>query len=245
MEWDIQIIQATQFRHRVNALIRHNAITSGFKKECKSWLWAILLEGFFRSQSKKVRREPGDGWVRALTSLSLSRELTSCMALVAAAGWLADSSSNWNWICFLVGDALTSCWDASSLCGLFEDAEACTVVAEAAPVFPVVVKCLETTSLTSEPMGAFLRRATTSDWVIPSTHTEFTSSKRSPGFSVPSSIAAPGGKRWFLFCCTFVVDKKHSLKMDSNSMWSWNEEWCKKELFINLYTVPAYKLVYP
>ena len=57
------------------------------------------------------------------------------------------------------------------------------------------------TRVTQESIGAFLKSATTSDCVIPSTETPFTSRRRSPGFKVPSSMAAPGEERFeFNYC---------------------------------------------
>ena len=55
----------------------------------------------------------------------------------------------------------------------------------------------ETTSSRLELGCALRRRATTSDWLIPSTLTPPTSNRRSPGFRVPSSMAAPvrGGEK--------------------------------------------------
>ena len=52
-------------------------------------------------------------------------------------------------------------------------------------------ECLDTTRFTVESSGTLRKSVTTSDWHIPSTQTSLTSRSRSPGFSEPSSIAAP------------------------------------------------------
>jgi len=49
----------------------------------------------------------------------------------------------------------------------------------------------DTTMDTLLPCGALRRTATASDWVLPVISTPFTSRSLSPGFSLPSSTAAP------------------------------------------------------
>lgn len=119
-----------------------------------------------------------------------SAELYSLISYSNGSRWLTSSSvlsslSSWNcnfrpgWMADSIGSTADEGLDSWTLFGdCFSDASS-------------AMACRDICRFTVESVGKLFRRVTTWDWDIPSTQTLLTSNNLSPGFNVPSSIAAP------------------------------------------------------